>query len=335
MLRTHLPNQSNSPIWKDKTGQLPLVAGNNVITYKLDVQDSGNVNLDYITVPFDADTGRYEAESAELSRGADGSTNHFFYSGGGFVDKIESDHAEVAFKIYVPSAGSYKAALRYANATGITRTLSLLVNDSKVKQVSLPNLANWDRWVDQVDTVTLKSGLNTIAYKLLPGDTGHVNIDRLLVSKTAPKIPLIEKNRVANGNFEQGNISGWSEWHEPGSEKAYNVNFYDVNTMDKKCYFEKSSAYKQSIHQVCPVENGDYQMTAYVWLRKNKPNVAQVEIENYGDAPIHRNLTQTENWAPITIDNIHVTTGKVKIGFYVDSPGGTLLLIDDAKLIKK
>jgi alpha-glucosidase (family GH31 glycosyl hydrolase) len=336
VLQAQLPSLANWNTWGNQTEPLPLLAGNNIITYKYEDNDSGNVNLDYITVPFDAEPGKYEAESADLSGTAGTNTNHFFYSGGAYVDKIESVSAGVNFKVFAFSAGIHNVALRYANATGTTQTLSLIVNGAKIKQVSLPGLPDWNQWSDKVEPMTLKAGMNTITYQYLPGDTGHVNIDRILVSKTVPKPPITENNLIANGNFEQGNIAGWMEWHDPGLGAAYGVNFYDVHTGDKKCYFDRSSAYKQSIHQVCSVANGNYRMSAYVWMKNNKPNIARIEVVNYGGtAPIYQNIPQTGKWTYITVDNIPVTSGKVDVGFYVDSPGGTTLCIDDIKLMKK
>lgn len=340
MLKTGLPSQTGWDVWANKLEQLPLVAGNNVIAYQYDNDASGNVNLDYIAVPFEAEAARYEAESAELDKGAKTNTNHFFYSGGGFVDGINTVGAVANFTVYAPAAGNYYLALRYANFTGASRTLSLLVNGAKVSQVSLPNLTNWDQWSDQVSQISLKAGKNTITYQYLAGDNGNVNLDRILISKTTPpKVPLTENNFIANGNFERGDISSWTEWRKGGSKDA-NVSFYDVKTRDKRCEFYNSDAYEQSIHQVCTVENGDYQLTAYVWLRETTPKVARVEIDKYDTDPqksISLDLSPTEGkgWTYVSVDNIKVTTGKVDVGFYLNSPGGTKLSIDDVKLIRK
>ncbi|HEX3043716.1 MAG TPA: TIM-barrel domain-containing protein [Bacillota bacterium] len=342
MLKTELPNQANWDVWANKTEQLPLVAGNNVISYQYDNDDSGKVNLDYIETPFEAEAARYEAESAELTGGAATNSNHFFYSGGAFVEGMNAIGAAANFSVYAPAAGNYYLALRYANAGGTDRKLSLLVNGALVGQVSLPKLPNWDQWADKVSQITLKAGMNTVTYQYLAGDSGNVNLDRILISKTTPpKIPVTENNFIANGNFEHGDISGWTEWHNGGS-RSVNVNFYDVKTRDKKCEFYNSNAFEQSIHQVCTGDNGDYQLTACVRLRKEKtgaaePKVAQVEIDKYDGAPISLDLIPLmgKGWTYITIDNIKVTAGKVDVGFYLNSPGETKLSFDDVKLIRK
>ncbi|WP_156926610.1 hypothetical protein [Cohnella panacarvi] len=40
-------------------------------------------------------------------------------------------------------------------------------------------------------------------------------------------------------------------------------------------------------------------------------------------------------WKYISIDNIFVTSGVVDVGFYVNSPGGTTLHIDDVRLTQQ
>jgi hypothetical protein len=73
------------------------------------------------------------------------------------------------------SAGAHDVTLRYANGpnpfTG-TKTVSLYVNNTKVKQISLASTGStWSTWGDLTESVTLNAGANTIAYKVDSGDT--------------------------------------------------------------------------------------------------------------------------------------------------------------------
>ncbi|WP_455072785.1 chitobiase/beta-hexosaminidase C-terminal domain-containing protein [Paenibacillus caseinilyticus] len=137
--------------------------------------------------------GKYEAENAALSGGTKLNTNHSGYSGTGFIGGYETAGATTTFTVQASSAGSYDATLRYANATGSAKTISILVNGSAVQKTTLPNLANWDTWGDKTESLTLHAGVNTIAYKYDSGDSGNINIDYLTVVSggTSPKTPVI------------------------------------------------------------------------------------------------------------------------------------------------
>ncbi|QUL57298.1 discoidin domain-containing protein [Paenibacillus tritici] len=126
--------------------------------------------------------GTYEAEAAALSGGAKTNTDHTGYTGSAFVDGYLTQGAATTFTVSAASAGNYSAALRYANASGSTRTLSVYVNGTKIRQTSLANLANWDTWSTQAETLALTAGNNTIAYKYDVSDSGNVNLDQLVLT---------------------------------------------------------------------------------------------------------------------------------------------------------
>lgn len=130
-------------------------------------------------------SGMYEAESAALSGGAKVNTDHSGYSGTGFVDGYLTQGATTTFTVNVQSAGSHDVTLKYANASGSAKTISLYVNGTKIHQSLLPNLANWDTWSTNVDALNLNAGNNTITYKYDAGDSGNVNLDQITVA-TSP-----------------------------------------------------------------------------------------------------------------------------------------------------
>ena len=109
-----------------------------------------------------------QAESAALSGGAAVATDHSGYTGSGFVGgyiDANKGNAATTFSVDANPAGSYTLTLRYANGTAATKSLSLYVRGTKVKQISLPATANWDSWTTEVETVTLTAGTNAVAYK--------------------------------------------------------------------------------------------------------------------------------------------------------------------------
>lgn len=149
------------------------------ITAPTDYWDSNGGKNWTVTIPV---TGKYEAENAGLSGGAKVNTNHAGYSGTGFVDGYTAPGAVATFSVQTSSQAAYNTTLRYANATGSAKNLSIYVNGIKVKQTTLPSLANWDTWGDQTETLSLQAGNNTVAYKYDSTDTGNINIDYVTVS---------------------------------------------------------------------------------------------------------------------------------------------------------
>ncbi|WP_042182563.1 galactose-binding domain-containing protein [Paenibacillus sp. FSL R7-0331] len=134
-----------------------------------------------------ATPGTYEAEAAALSGGAKSNTDHSGYTGSAFVDGYLTQGAATTFTVTTAGAGNVDAALRYANATGSAKTISIYVNGTKIRQTVLPSMANWDTWGVKNETLALNAGSNTIAYKYDPSDTGNVNLDQLvLTASTSP-----------------------------------------------------------------------------------------------------------------------------------------------------
>ncbi|MDP9815230.1 family 16 glycoside hydrolase [Spirilliplanes yamanashiensis] len=129
-------------------------------------------------------TDQVEAENSGLSGTAGRSSEHAGYTGAGFVAGFGSVGAAATFSVNVPAAGSYPVTLRFANgpnpAAG-TKTVSLYVNNTKVRQVSLADTGGWTSWATRTETVTLRAGGNTVTYRVDTGDVGHVNLDNLTV----------------------------------------------------------------------------------------------------------------------------------------------------------
>lgn len=139
--------------------------------------------------PAAAATTTHEAELAALSGGAAVATDHSGYTGTGFVagyTDANKGSAATTFTIGAQSAGNATVALRYANGTTATMSLSLYVNGGKTGQLTLPPTANWDSWTTRTDTVALDAGENTIAYKFDTTDLGNVNLDNLAVTTAEP-----------------------------------------------------------------------------------------------------------------------------------------------------
>lgn len=81
--------------------------------------------------------------------------------------------------------------------------------------------------------------------------------------------------------------------------------------------------------------NANYKLEAWVRLKNTTPTIARAEIASYGGSTLYYNISNDGVWKYISISNIYVTSGQVDVGFYVNSPGGTTLQIDDVRLTRQ
>ncbi|MDP3894959.1 family 16 glycoside hydrolase, partial [Nocardioides sp.] len=180
-----LPSTGTWQTWGTVVQRIQLPAGPTTLRLVKEPGDDGHVNLDYvqITAP---QSERFEAEDATLAGNANVQTEHAGYSGTGYVGGFDGTGTSVTFDVQVAEEGERNLVLGYANGPNPfqgTKTASLHVNDTEVKQVSLPDTGAWPNWSTVTETVPLEAGANTVAFTLEDGDTGHVNLDYLDVEK--------------------------------------------------------------------------------------------------------------------------------------------------------
>ena len=93
---------------------------------------------------------------------------------------MERVGATATFTVPASRAGSHLLVLRYANATGSPKTLTLSVNGTR-SRVTMPSWADWDTWSEVTSPVTLRAGDNVVSYSYEESDTGHVNLDYVVI----------------------------------------------------------------------------------------------------------------------------------------------------------
>ncbi|MEU6717062.1 family 16 glycoside hydrolase [Nonomuraea sp. NPDC046802] len=196
-----LPTTDTWDLWATRVEPLALRAGANTIAYKYDSGDTGNVNLDSITV---AARPVLEAENASLRGGAKVSTNNQGHTGRGFVDGYTTVGASTTFTVRADSPGPHNVGLRYAAGAGTS--VSVYVNGDKVRQVRLA--ATGDAWAVQTEALDLKRGSNKIAYRYDSGDTGQLNLDHITLSK-AQRITLFDGSNLATWEKRAGGAATW------------------------------------------------------------------------------------------------------------------------------
>jgi|GEM_PF-1598477 len=177
-----LPATGGAAAWKEQLETLNLQAGRNTIAYRNETDNSGTIRLDSIHLN-KRTPWKYQAEDAAKDGSLKAAKDHLWYEGNGFVGGFEQEGDSLRFEVNVPNTASYTTTLRYSGAQSANITMTMYVNDDKVKQVSLPPTADWDSWTDATESVNLKAGKNIVEFIREEGDTGRFNIDSLTIDK--------------------------------------------------------------------------------------------------------------------------------------------------------
>ncbi len=244
------PNLPSWDNWSDVTSMVTLNTGPNTIAYVHGADDNGDINLDYIEV-----ANYYEAEKGVLSGGAGFANDHINYSGTGFVAGMDNLNAAVAFTVNAPAAGPYNVRLHYANSAGsngqMTQTMSVLVNDSFVRQLNLPDFGTWDYWGDVTTVLNLEAGPNKVAYQHRSTDTGVANLDYIAVESaplhfeaenlTVGAIGAGDKVVRISATQMMGGIGSELQAHAAGGSVTYEVNVPEARPYDIKIRVKKSN----------------------------------------------------------------------------------------------
>jgi hypothetical protein len=165
-----LPATAGWDSWATVTQSVFLDAGDHTVTYAYGVADNGNANLDSLTVTATDPTdpgdpgdppaaGSGEAEDAFLSGGTEVATTIGGFAGTGYVHGFQSDGARVVRTLAADTTGAQDLTVRFANTSGATRDLAVLVNGRNTGTLAL---ANGSGWQDATVTVALRAGLNTV-----------------------------------------------------------------------------------------------------------------------------------------------------------------------------
>ncbi|OOC08255.1 family 16 glycoside hydrolase [Amycolatopsis azurea] len=223
----------------------------------------------------------YEAERAALSSGAATNTNHKGYTGTGFVDGYWNQGAATTFTVNAPKAGAYNAALRYSNgpdpAPG-TKSVTVYVNGTKVKQVRLASTGNWDTWNTQPDTLNLKAGSNTISYRYDTGDAGNVNLDSLTLTESQ-RVQLFKGTDLNAWEKRAGGAATW-----PVSGGAMESNGGDIRTKQQFGDFRLHAEWNEPNYP--PEVTGQQRGNSGIYLQERYE--LQV-LESFGDTTLANN----------------------------------------------
>ena len=155
-----------------------------------------------------------EAEDALIGGYAKTAYDHTGYTGTGFIAGYSNTGSSITQDVSaVPSAGTYKLAVRYANGTGSSKTLSTSVNGTAGPGISFPATASWNDWATTSLNVTLRAGANTVQLAQGAADSANVNLDSLAVTATSTSSYPTAATTLASTAYGAGpkdTLGGWS-----------------------------------------------------------------------------------------------------------------------------
>jgi Carbohydrate binding module (family 6)/Carbohydrate binding module (family 35) len=267
------------------------------------------------------EVGRLEAEDASLAGGAGLATDHGGYSGRGFVAGYGTPGASTSFTVNSQTGGLATLALRYANGTGgdglsTTRTLGLYVNGARIRQISLPTTGGWDAWSTSTESVNLRPGSNTIAYRYDAGDSANVNLDWLQLRELGSY--QLEEGALGGGTKPRTSHTGYTgRGFVAGYESVGTATALDV-TADHTGPATLTLRYANS------VGSDGQSTTRTLGLYVNGSRVRQISL-----AP----TATWDTWATET-ENVTLKAGTNRIGYQRDGPDSGRVNLDRVALFQ-
>lgn len=298
-------SEFNWDAWANHTETVTLKQGENKIEIKNSENDIGAMNLDYILVS-PVESVLYEAEDAVISGGAGFNDNHIGFSGDGFVDQFGNKGASTAFTVNAAAEGNYKITMRYSNGDD-AKTISLFINDEKVKQMSWPSSEfNWDAWAEYSEVVALKQGDNKIEIRNAGSDMGAMNLDYIKVSPTSAAVTAPEAIPEAT---PAPVVKGWSTnasnatiTEVDGGVRIvnglgyYSAQMYQDAVFKFKAIFTEGSTWPGFSVRMNSVDGDTWYMDNYMFIVK--PDIVEVQEFRTDAAPGAAPFLGLENiWA--------------------------------------
>lgn len=270
--------------WADRYDNVFLKEGDNTIMYRYDTGDTGNVNLDYITVT-EATTWHYGAEDAKLTGSNDAAVIYAKDGnmGTGYVSGLARANSSVEFAVNVENAASYDVKLRYAReAAG--KTLGLYLNGTKIKNITLPATGGSAVWKEQLETLSLKEGTNSITYRNETDNSGIINIDSIHLNKRTPWRYQAE-DAARTGSLQIGKDHLWYEGNGfvGGFEQKGDALKFQVNVPNTAAY--------TSTLRYSGAQSSNITMSMYV----NGQRIKQVSLPPTANWEMWTNSTESVN----------------------------------------
>jgi hypothetical protein len=329
-----LPTTADWNTWTTVAQSVSLNAGSNTIAIKFDTTDTGNVNLDNIVMgatvaPPPPPTGAlYEAESAFSSGGAASASSLSGASGGSYVAGFGGTGARTIFTVDSASAAASSVVLRYS-ATAAS-TVHVYVNGLVVHQVSLASTGSGSTWATANDSLTLRSGVNTVTYKVDSGDSaGGLAVDYVNLPNgpslntrgaTLPYEEQEAENGTTNGTVLGPDRSFSTQASEASGRKAVKLSANGQYVQFTLAHAANSIDVRFSIPDTANGSNYSPTLGLYVnGTRSQSLTLTNRYSWEYGAYPYNNDPTTATSTLPARHfwDEVHVSTAGLPAGTVV------------------
>ncbi len=137
----------------------------------------------------------YQAEQAVFTGAVE--NNNAGFTGTGFVNFTPDGENLINFTVCQAVAGDYTFTFRYANGGAEARVGKLYVNDVYRKDLNFAATGSWTTWGEEIDNITMVSGVNNIR---LNWDTADgPNLDKLVLTGAPCGTFLLTVNTTNSG----------------------------------------------------------------------------------------------------------------------------------------
>ncbi|MFI2857676.1 carbohydrate-binding protein [Paenibacillus sp. JSM ZJ436] len=154
-------------------------------------------------------------------------------------------------------------------------------------------------------------------------------------SMKSTEIEIIPNRPVTGTNlgFELGDTTGWNGWDLSGN--AQYVDQDGPRTGLYKLTHWSDSDYMQTTYQTLELDNGLYQVSA--WVRSGGgQNALRMEMKKFGGTEQSINLIDApaSDWSLFVSEPIDVKTNELEIGLFSDGKAGNWAAFDDVQIMK-
>jgi hypothetical protein len=145
----------------------------------------------------------------------------------------------------------------------------------------------------------------------------------------------LDWNEVANGRFDQHEAkSAIAQWSSTGTAGAVRTRESDPDHPDRFLEISSGAAFNAWAYQDIVLPNGTYELS-FDHKSSGHANTAFFSLKNHGSSEVKVDLKpEAESWTTRTV-SFTVTTGKARIGVWIDGPASGWLNLEDISVWRR
>jgi hypothetical protein len=252
-------------------------------------------------------------------------------------DVITTD-TSIKHQLFQKSDGKFYLAMWRDHDNWNTSTKSFINNTYPSVRVKFTSAVNNTVNIYRLNTSTGNADAQAITLSgdsIWPGIGKEVTVYQITPTATIQGNVLKNPSFDANPNQYSDSVGAWNTWNNvsnPGVD--FTETYGGVRTGSHHLTHYSGGAYQVATYQdVTNLANGTYQLSA--WVRSSGGfKASTMYISSYGGAELSYAIPASGEWRLIHIDNINLTTGKARVGFWSDANASNWIHVEDVVLVK-